>query len=174
MGEVWKPVTEYNGYYEVSDLGRVRTVDRQVPHKRHGFIQLKSQIIKPTPCLKNGKLVALYVGLWRESKRRNRQVHSLVLEAFVGSCPSGLECCHNDGDPSNNQLENLRWDTHKSNGEDMVKHGSQNCKRVRRGDGVEFDSVTLAAASVNTSTSNISMACQGKSKSCKNFQWSYV
>ena len=49
--------------------------------------------------------------------------HRLVLLAFVGECPSGMEACHNDGDPSNNNIDNLRWDTRSSNIKDQVKHG---------------------------------------------------
>ena len=44
--------------------------------------------------------------------------------AFVGPCPDGMEACHNDGNPANNNLENLRWDTHKSNMWDKIKHGT--------------------------------------------------
>ncbi len=51
-------------------------------------------------------------------------VGRLVLEAWFGFCPEGMECCHNDGDTYNNTLENLRWDTHKANMQDAVKHGS--------------------------------------------------
>jgi hypothetical protein len=54
-----------------------------------------------------------------------RCIHRLVLEAFVGPCPEGMECCHNDGNPLNNSLENLRWDTHKANMEDQLRHGSR-------------------------------------------------
>lgn len=55
-----------------------------------------------------------------------RLVHHLVLEAFVGPCPEGMECCHNDGDNSNNRLGNLRWDTKRSNESDKSKHGTNN------------------------------------------------
>jgi HNH endonuclease len=48
-----------------------------------------------------------------------------VLEAFVGSRPPGLICCHGDGDPANNRVENLRWDTYFSNSEDMLRHGTR-------------------------------------------------
>ena len=51
-------------------------------------------------------------------------VHRLVLEAFVGPCPTGMEACHNNGDPSDNRLENLRWDTHLENMKDAVKQGT--------------------------------------------------
>ena len=47
------------------------------------------------------------------------------METFVGLRPPGLICCHWDGDPANNRLENLRWDTYKSNCEDMLRHGTR-------------------------------------------------
>ena len=54
--------------------------------------------------------------------RIQRSVHSLVLETFVGPCPEGCECLHRDGNPQNNRVDNLRWGTHKENGEDMSRH----------------------------------------------------
>ena len=52
-----------------------------------------------------------------------RSVHRLVLEVFVGPCPAGMECCHSDGNATNNALDNLRWDTKRSNIDDRTKHG---------------------------------------------------
>ncbi|QDV36402.1 HNH endonuclease [Tautonia plasticadhaerens] len=52
-------------------------------------------------------------------------VHHLVLEAFVCPRPPDRVCCHNDGNASNNRIENLRWDTHLSNTLDKAKHGTQ-------------------------------------------------
>lgn len=52
------------------------------------------------------------------------QGHRLVLQAFVGPCPEGMEACHNNGNPADNRLENLRWDTPSSNALDKVKHGT--------------------------------------------------
>lgn len=51
-------------------------------------------------------------------------IHRLVLIAFVGPCPAGHECCHNNGDPKDNRLENLRWGTHQENVLDTKKHGT--------------------------------------------------
>lgn len=53
-----------------------------------------------------------------------RLVHRLVLEAFTGPCPEGMEGCHGDGDKTNNRLSNLRWDNHGSNERDKAKHGT--------------------------------------------------
>lgn len=80
--------------------------------------------LTPTPV---GKKVAhLKVSLSRDGKQTTFLVHRLVLEAFVGPCPEGMEACHDpDPDPTNNRLDNLRWDTPKANGQDRIRHGSQ-------------------------------------------------
>lgn len=64
------------------------------------------------------KLIYLPVG------SRQLRVHRLVASAYHGPCPAGQECCHNDGDPANNQPNNLRWDTHRNNTLDTVRHGT--------------------------------------------------
>lgn len=58
-------------------------------------------------------------------KGRDRWVHHLVLEAFVGPCPKGKQCCHRDDNPTNNWLSNLRWDTPRGNAADRVRNGKQ-------------------------------------------------
>lgn len=56
-------------------------------------------------------------------KIRKFHVHVLVLELFVGACPDGMECCHEDGNPANNDVGNLRWDTPQANWKDRKRHG---------------------------------------------------
>jgi hypothetical protein len=56
---------------------------------------------------------------------RQHYVHRLVLVAFVGPRPPGLVCCHNDGNPLNNRVENLRWDTYEANEADKLRHGTK-------------------------------------------------
>jgi hypothetical protein len=65
-----------------------------------------------------------YLTLCAEKKRYLKTVHRLVIEAFIGPCPPGMECCHNDGDGFNNSLDNLRWDDRKSNQHDRIAHGT--------------------------------------------------
>ena len=77
--------------------------------------------LRPTPQYRGHLCVCLV----RDGTKWSRHVHRLVLEAFLGPCPPGLICCHNDGDPANNRLSNLRWDTYKSNSEDMLRHGTR-------------------------------------------------
>ena len=119
MKETWMPVEGYEGYYEISDLGVLRSVDRRIDHPTSGVIGRKGKVIKLKPH-KDGYFAAT---LHRDGRRKNRMVHHLVLEAFVGPCPPGMECCHNNGDPSDNRVENLRWDTKKSNMQDIKRHG---------------------------------------------------
>ena len=69
----------------------------------------------------------LFVRLRRDGKYHTRYVHVLVLEAFVGPCPAGLEACHSpDRNPANNNVTNLRWDTHAANMRDRTEHGTGN------------------------------------------------
>jgi DNA-directed RNA polymerase specialized sigma24 family protein len=58
-------------------------------------------------------------------KKTRRYVHLIVMEAFVGLRPEGMACCHNDGDPENNRIENLRWDTYQANEDDKLRHGTR-------------------------------------------------
>lgn len=68
----------------------------------------------------------LLVNLRRDCKSFYRRVHRLVLEVFVGPCPEGMQACHADGNPLNNALTNLRWDTPQGNHADKRRHGRNN------------------------------------------------
>lgn len=85
------------------------------------------------------------VGLYRDGNRRSVgfKVHRLVAEAFLGPCPEGLEVCHNNGIKTDNRPSNLRYDTHKANGEDASRHGSWSRNHGKKG-------VTNPSAKLNT------------------------
>lgn len=104
-GEVWADVVGYSGHYWVSTYGRV--VSKRV-------------LLKPAPIDKYGRLA---VSLSLNGVRKTYGVHVLVMRAFVGPAPDGLQICHNDGDVANNRLDNLRYDTAKNNQRDILKHG---------------------------------------------------
>lgn len=116
MTEEWRAIPGYEGIYEVSDLGRVRSLDRQSTAGR----SLRGRI-RAAAKDKGGYL---RVPLHHGRAVRYTGAHRLVLEAFVGPCPPGMEACHNDGDPSNNALSNLRWDTKSANMLDKLLHGT--------------------------------------------------
>ena len=118
--EKWLPVVGHEGIYEVSDLGRVRSLDR-VSARGH---RVSGRMLKLVSQAKDGPDARQTVSLHKGGKQRTRLVHHIVLEAFVGPRPEGMEACHWDGDASNNRLANLRWDTHRSNEADKLRHGT--------------------------------------------------
>lgn len=123
--EKWKSIEGFREY-EVSTHGRIRCTETR-PGGRAGVLKgwTKSQ---------NGKPIAQLVSLRRSNKTFTFKIHRLVLEAFVGKCPQGMECCHNDGNPLNNRLENLRWDSHHENMLDAVRHGTRTRPPIHQGE----------------------------------------
>jgi hypothetical protein len=78
------------------------------------------------PCPPDKKSGHIRIGLWVEGKCITEYVHVLVLTAFKGPCPPGLECCHDDGNPANNHVSNLDWGTRAKNSADKKRHGTDN------------------------------------------------
>jgi hypothetical protein len=120
--EVWKDIPGYEGFYQASSKGRIRSVSRIV-RRKNGFARWSGKILRPAPSTESGHLV---VRLSKLGKAEMFGVHVLILMAFVGPCPKGMEGCHGDGRPGNNSIDNLRWDTHRNNQRDMQKHGTAN------------------------------------------------
>jgi len=119
--EAWKDVPGYVGLYQVSNEGRVRSLVRLLPSAVEAGERREKKVLKLLP----NRQGRLRVFLSRNGEQEWHQVHRLVLEAFVGPCPEGLEACHfPDRNPENNRLENLRWDTREANRDDQRKHGT--------------------------------------------------
>jgi len=115
MPETWKPVTGYEGLYEVSDLGRVRSLGRPYRMRNSQKRDVIMDCRKPARILKTGGRKYAQVGLYDSSgKKRLWAVHRLVAEAFLGPHP-GLEINHINGDPTDHRLTNLEWITHAEN-----------------------------------------------------------
>lgn len=127
--EQWKPVPGFEGYYEVSDLGRVRSFERLGPHWRGGQRRYGGGLLRTFPVNRTLKGSYLRVGLYRPGRRCARDVHLIVLEAFIGPRPAGMVCCHYNGDPKDNRLQNLRWDTIAANAADDFRNGVRSLDR---------------------------------------------
>lgn len=111
MVERWLPIRGFEGRYEVSDQGRVRSLDHFVRIVRHGVEGerlVRGRVLKPGPNGSGHVTVAL-------GKGNSRQVHQLVLETFVGPCPTGQESLHRNHVPNDNQLGNLFYGTRGEN-----------------------------------------------------------
>ena len=110
--EIWKDIPQYEGYYQVSNLGRVRGLDRVVSG-RWGTHSLKGKVMRLSS---DGRY--LIITLRKLNKKRMFSVHSLVAMAFLGHVPnvrSGLVVDHIDEDKTNNSVNNLQVVTHRVN-----------------------------------------------------------
>ena len=138
--ENWLPIVGYEGYYEVSDRGSVRSVERTVTQQSRwgGWTSrtYPSQLIRPQR-RPDGRLV---VSLSRDNRKRTRLIHILVLEAFICPRPQGMEGCHNNDVFTDNRIGNLRWDTRSANERDKVRNGKHHhAKKTRCKRGHEFN-----------------------------------
>ena len=121
MREIFKSIPGFPGY-EVSDRGNVRSYWKMGVG---GLSSVPQRILFPTisegyPRVQLGRGVHV-------------RVHQLVLLAFIGPCPPGMEACHNDGLRTNCRLNNLRWDTPKNNNGDKRLHGTVQDQRGEKG-----------------------------------------
>lgn len=122
----------YKGFYSVSNQGRVRSEARIVKRSNGGTCSYPERILRQMTHPKSGYL---RVNLQRDSTRWTIEVHRLVLGAFVGPCPPGMQTLHWDDTPTNNSLANLRYGTCSDNMHDRVRNGRHNnankthCKR---------------------------------------------
>lgn len=106
-GEVWLPIPGFYGY-EVSNLGRVKSLRRKIPLENNNHRIVQERILKPGSS-SSGHLSVVLTGY------RTKQVHSLVLLAFVGERPFGHDILHLDHNPKNNSLSNIRYGTRSEN-----------------------------------------------------------
>lgn len=131
--EEWRAIPGWAGYYEVSGLGRVRSVERFV-HFSDGRVRRYDAKLRATHVDGFGYHK---VTLKRSGKQDRVLVHQVVAAAWIGPRPPGLDICHYDGDKTNNRHENLRYDTRSANHADSVRHGTACRKRKLPDDVVE-------------------------------------
>lgn len=118
-GEIWKDVIGYEGYYEVSSLGRIKSKTRRVPMSDGRMYRITGKVLK---CQELGKYMA--VCLSKSGKEELKTIHRLVLLAFVGERKDKPQCRHMNGKSHDNRLENLRWGTVQDNADDRARHGT--------------------------------------------------
>jgi hypothetical protein len=115
--ERWLPVVGCEGAYEVSDQGRVRSLDRTVVTATGVVRNYKGKILNPQPAGRKEKRLKVTISI--DGYQSPQYIHLLVLGAFVGPRPDGTEACHNNCNPCDNRHVNLRWDTRASNQNDQ-------------------------------------------------------
>lgn len=129
MSEIWKDIPGYEGRYQVSDQGRVKSLARTYASRsKNGKIfyrRLQERIMRPGT--NSSQIPYLYVTFYPE--KQNFLIHRLVLLAFKGPCPVGMEVRHLDSNHLNNNLSNLAYGTHSENMGDSLRNG-KTCRKL--------------------------------------------
>lgn len=172
--EDWKPVVGYEGRYEVSSLGRVRSLDRKTAHKAYTAYR-EGKMLCQSPD-KDGYM------LLRMCKGRCiiKRVHRLVAQAFIPN-PENKPCInHIDNNPSNNNVENLEWVTYKENAAHRDKQGRNGAdKRSRPVTQLTIcgkkiaDYNSIKEAMVTTKIKTIGDALKGRQHTAGGYKWEY-
>lgn len=173
--EVWKDIPGYEGYYQASTFGRIRSVDRIVGYKIKGMMKHLRGDIKVPKTRPNGYLE---VSLYKHHKPKTLQVHRLVAMTFLPNRESKPQVNHIDGNPGNNNVSNLEWATASEN----IGH----CRYILHKavtpviqydlDGnfiARYDCIKHASEATGMKGCGISNAAGGRRKTCGHYIWKY-
>lgn len=176
MEEVWKDIKDYEGHYQVSNLGRVKSVSRTI-QSSSGKITTKDLILKP----KNNIGGYLVVNLNKDGSYKTKFVHRLVAETFIPNPNNLPQINHKDENKNNNFVENLEWCTSKYNanyGTRNIRASKNKMKRVAQYD-LEgnfirhWESISTVQRETGMRLSGISGACLGINKTAYGYLWRY-
>ena len=124
MNEIWKDVVGYEGFYQASSLGRIKSMARPINYISLGKTKTSNLKTKILRCTKNNQSHYWSVRLCIDGIKKRKYVHSIVTEAFLGPCPAGHQCAHLNGDNQDNRSNNLAWVTPKENQFHRTLHGT--------------------------------------------------
>lgn len=177
--EIWKDINCYEGIYQVSDLGRVKSLN---------YNHTGKEVIMKNYENKNGYM---YIFLYSNGKCNNLRIHRLVCSAFIDNPENKKEVNHKNGIKSDNRVENLEWATHSENQKHAYntglkksiwtgKFGKDNylsipvCRYTKLGEYIdEFDGSMDAKRKTRINNSHILECCKGKRKSAGGYIWKY-
>lgn len=177
VNETWKDIPGYEGAYQVSDMGRVRSLTRQVRTVDRAGVErtrrVRGVILRPS---RNRGYP--FVVLCLNGESRVVYVHRVVAVAFVENPGARLEVNHVDGKHANNHVSNLEWATRAENHRhaiDMLGAGKKAVVGLKAdGTIIHFDSIKAAAEHVNVSGTAIGHAVAGRRKTIAGYAWSYA
>lgn len=178
MQEIWKDISGYEGIYQVSNFGNIKSLERYFPTKnpKKPIAHINEKILK----LRTDKKGYLNVGLTKNGKFRTIQVHRIVAEAFIPNPENMPQVNHKDENKSNNNVNNLEWCSRKYNcnyGTRNLKIGKSSCKnRVIQCD-LEGNPIKIfkngkeAGLAFGKDPSSIYACCVGKQLTAFGYRW---
>lgn len=177
MEEEWKPLIGISEYYEVSNLGNVRSLTRVVNN-----VTYRGQLLKQQVTFGGYLYITIRGGKFDGKKYK---VHRLVAQYFIPTTDNSLQVDHLDGNPKNNRASNLRWVTPRENSNNLVTKRNQSnslkgktkkCVSMYSKDGEhirDFDSITSAARYIEGNVQNISQCLHHKRSYYKDYMWKF-
>lgn len=168
MTEIWKDYINYEGQYQISSLGRVKSLARL----NSGNHWLPERILKPGVMTIGYK----FVSLCKNGKTQNHMIHRMVAILFISNPENKRTVNHIDENKTNNCVENLEWNTSLENNLHNNHHlrcGKSNRKAVTNGIKT-YDGIIVASKELGIDQSSITKCCLGKVKTCGGYTWSYI
>lgn len=171
MTEQWRDIEDYEGLYQVSNTGLIRSIDRDVPHGKYGGTRrLRGRVLQGNPNT-NGHLM---VNLSKDGKQRSLQIHQLVAIAWLEGRQKGYVVRHGPKGLLDNSILNLCWGTKSDDLLDRRRDGTHGGRPVRRSDGKEYINLAVGAEDTGCELTNILKVCRGKRKSAGGFGWELI
>ena len=179
--EIWKDIKNYEGLYQISSYGRVKSLERKDGIGRN----IKERILKPGINTKK----YFFISLSKNNNQKTYVIHRLVALHFIPNSLNKPQVNHIDSDKSNNYIDNLEWCTHSENIQHAWKNGL--CENVRKTasingkkycskkvkcieTGIIYISVNEASRQTGFNRTNIAACCRGLRKTANKYTWKYI
>lgn len=170
--EIWKDIPGYEGLYQVSTLGRIKSVDRYITYNNGREVFTKGKMLSLTITKGNERL---QISLSKNGKVEKTRPYIVVMLAFVGECPENMEICHINGIKTDDRLKNLRYDTRSENRIDNYRQGKKGSTGKLSTDDVlqirhryKNENITQKELSI---IYDVKIPCIGKIVRKENFKW---
>lgn len=189
MKEIWENIKDYEGLYQISNSGRVKSMKKTVSNKGSygGTCTYHSKILKTYIDTTGYEIVVLS----NSNKKTTKRIHRLLAETFIPKVDGKCFVNHIDGNKLNNSIENLEWCTHQENiqhawDNKLISIGNRNKKGINNKKSIKVDQYTKdnlfikrwdcirdVERELKIANQNISKCCKGIYKTCGGYIWKY-